>query len=304
MFVVVMGPAVTSLMHSSLRVRGGGGCLVRLFPVAVRQVLDLLLAGAAPYVLLADVDFHTYTSRTLGVSTLSDLTRAVGIPVAGSSPDGDVVVLRREDVVGLLLHIGHWNLHCWDAEQVPALPGVPERQRMHREVGAPGRRAGARDGRGSLQRRRRTDAAVRWRRWTTFFLDSHDDTDLSVECHAVALARAVLRRAVAGVAQRALGAAPHLSRPRVRGAQTPATPGSSALPRPVAVADPPEALIEAVLGAAPDFGLWAEPVPARPTRVRLAYGANAKHGWNYEAVEPSGHLEYDTATGVWRHRFG
>ena len=245
-------------------------CRLRLFPQSVAGIADLLERHAQRALVLSSVDYVAHVGGRNAERGLSWLARAGGVRWWSRTQRDDAITIPRDCLGHLLAGISHWNLHCWDAPEPPA---PLELSRLTRPF-AHGAKGPGRD-RPALHR---LEAA-----W--FFVDSHDDTDLTVETRGPALACAVFARAAASLVQ-AAGA----------------TAGAGTGPPPTAPL--PDALIQRLWSGAPTFELRASPVPARPGRVRITYAPlSAGHIALPGSSEPLGHVEYDPDAAAWRHRY-
>jgi hypothetical protein len=260
-----------------------GGYRTDLFPVAVGAVADVLVRYAGPAVVLAGVDYVALSGGRAGRG-LPHLAEAAGVAPLAVYPEHGAIALAREDLAALLGGLVHWNLHGWDAAQPPRPadvgPQAAAALHLHRR---PGRGGG---GRGPARVLPHLPGA----RW---FVDSHDDTSLTVESGGPAgesLAHAVVARALRGLLVALVGPAPW----RPPGAAT------------VGVSEPPAGAVAHLLAEAPVFELRATDAPGKPGRVRVAFGEGGRGPDRLlgpRVFVPRGHLDYDPPTAAWRLRY-
>ena len=244
-----------------------------LFPLSLEWVADLLAAAAARYMVIMDVDYHPNFEPISSPRDLPRLLRSQHIDCLAHTALRDKVVIRSADLTRLLAAIWHHNFHCWDTPTIPVTPAFEALPLSGDAVSL--RRLGP----------------------ASFFLDSHDDSYFSLECRGDHLVRPLLTRALASVALHV-----DFSSDWELSGTRPSKPESLR----GHVDDAPQPLVERLLSAGNHLYVRGEPVAARPSRARLSYAPlppGPRIMLSAQSFEWIGHLEYDFATRVWRHRF-
>lgn len=252
--------------HIVLHRYRSGVCGIHLFQQPLEAMIDVIIEAARPFLVIAGVEFQIWDASGKANRNVAGLAHARRIAVRCADASGDTVVIAREDLPEFLAGVLHWNFHCWDAEH-PPLPGQLTRQA---------------EGLLRAKQNKLDYPLIHLLGGARLFVDSHDDTSLTIQGNGRSLARTVLVRALESLVMSV-----YEDFPSVRKAD-------------IEIAEVPVEVIDYFWASLPSFTIVADGVPAKPGRVRLRFGAvgDANHG-----VEPNGYLDYDTRTGRWRHRY-